>query len=66
MLSIKKLYKKRYSIKNLKNIFAELSTSNRTYLSISEILDEIQYDPLDIQEFFIKNIKHRFRYERKT
>lgn len=58
------MYKKRYNINTLKEIFLSISKDNRSYLSISEILDLIGYEPLDIQEYFIKNIKHKFRYDK--
>lgn len=59
------MYKKRYNLKELQKIIKELQKSYN-YVDLEKLLFEIGYDPLDVNMFYIKEIKHRVRYERET
>ena len=59
------IYNKRYNLKELQQIINDLLAKNHIYLSIEELLNEIGFDPLDINKFYVANIKHRIRYERE-
>ena len=58
-------YKKRYNLKELKKIIRELQKSYN-YVDLEKLLFEIGYDPLDVNLFYVTQIKHRIRYERES
>jgi hypothetical protein len=58
------MYKKRYNLLEVQKVINGLIKEDRKFIDIEDLLIEIGFDTLDIQEFFIKNIKHRIRYDR--
>jgi hypothetical protein len=58
-------YKKRYNLKELEKIIKELIENGRSYMDFGDLLFEIDFDPLDVNMFWVKNIKFRVRYERE-
>jgi hypothetical protein len=59
------VYRKFYNLNELKKIIQKLLNDGRKKMDLEDLLFEIGYDPLDANEFHIKNIKHRIRYERE-
>jgi hypothetical protein len=57
-------YKKRYNLKELQKIIKTLQ-ERKKFMDLEDLLFEIGYDPLDVNIFYVKNIKHRIRYERE-
>ncbi len=60
------MYKKRYNLKALVAIINRQIEHGRKYMDFEDLLVEIGFDILDINEFYIRNVKHHFRYERET
>jgi hypothetical protein len=58
-------YLKRYNLKELQKTLNQLIEKNIKFINIDDLLFEIDFDPLDINTFYIKYIKHRLRYERE-
>jgi hypothetical protein len=59
------MYKKRYSLEEIKKVINEQIKQGKKFLNIEGLLTEIGFDVLDINEFYIKNVRHHFRYERE-
>ena len=59
-------YKKRYNLKELKKTIQEQIEKGRVYMDFEDLLFEIFYDPLDVNMFWVKNIKFRLRYDREN
>jgi len=55
------IYKKKYNIQKLIKILQELKEPT---LDIDEILTLIGFDPIDVNNFYINNIRGRFRYDK--
>ena len=60
------MYKKRYNLREIIEIFEEQIKKGRKYMDIESLLFEIFYDPLDINMFWVKNVKFRVRYDREV
>ena len=58
-------YKKRYNLIELQEIINQLIEQGIRFIEFEQLLIEIGFDPLDINLFYITNIKHRLRYERE-
>lgn len=58
-------YSKRYNLTEIKEIINKLIEDGKKNIDIEDLLIEIGFNPLDIQKFYIKNIKHRIRYEKR-
>jgi hypothetical protein len=59
------MYKKRYSLEEIEKVINGQIEQGKRFLNIEGLLIEIGFDVLDINEFYIKNIRHHFRYERE-
>lgn len=44
----------------------KLKEKKKIFIDFEDLFYEIGFDPLDINEFYTKNIKHRLRYEREV
>jgi hypothetical protein len=58
------MYKKRYNLLEVQKVINTLIKEDKKFIDLENLLIEIGFDTLDIHEFFIKNIKHRIRYDR--
>lgn len=59
------MYKKRYDLKELDKVIKEEIGKGREFIELEELLFGISFEPLDVNMFYIKNVKHRLRYERE-
>jgi hypothetical protein len=59
------MYQKRYNLKELQRVITGLLESGRKFLTIEDLLMEIGCDILDINEYYIKKVRHHIRYERE-
>ena len=59
------MYKKRYNLKATVEIINKQIERGRKYMDFEDLLIEIGFDILDINEFYIRNVRHHFRYERE-
>lgn len=56
------IYKKRYNIKKIIEIFEEMKEENIKTIDLFELLDAVGFDPIDVYFFYINFIRGRFRY----
>lgn len=59
-------YKKRYNLKKIQKTIQKQIEKGRKYIDFEGLLFEIFYDPLDVNMFWVKNIKFRIRYDREN
>ena len=59
-------YKKRYNLKELEKIIQGQLKKGRKYMDLEDLLFEIEYDMLDVNMFYVTQVKHRIRYEREV
>jgi len=58
------MYKKKYNLQELKKVIDKLISEDKKFIDITNLMFAVGYDPLDVNEFYIKFVKHRMRYER--
>ena len=60
------MYRKRYNLETLKQTINDIiEEEGKFYLTLGQLLNEIGYDLLDVNEFYIKNVKHVMRYNKR-
>lgn len=59
------MYKKYYNIEDIEKVMQGLKSSGKKKIHLEQLLEAIGCDNLDVQEFYIKNVKHHIRYERE-
>lgn len=58
------MYKKKYKLEELKDVINKLIKEDKKFISLAQLMFAVGYDPLDVNIFYTKFIKHRIRYER--
>ena len=58
------MYKKRYTAQDLKRAIDRLIEEDKKFIDLTQLMFVVGYDPLDVNEFYTKFVKHRIRYER--
>lgn len=58
------MYKKKYKLDKLKDAIEELIKEDKKFISLAQLMFAVGYDPLDVNMFYTKFIKHRVRYDR--
>jgi len=59
------MYKKYYNLKEVNEIIENLIRQGKKKLNFEKLIDEIGCDIRDINEYYIKEVKHRLRYEKE-
>jgi hypothetical protein len=58
------MYHKRYNLNELIKTIEGFKKEGRKFVDLEKLLMDIGCDPLDFNEFYITNIRHRVRYNR--
>lgn len=59
------MYRKKYDIKKITESLKEFAVKkDKNSMSLEELLETTGYDLLDVNEFYIKNVKHVMRYDK--
>lgn len=58
-------YKRKYKIDDLVEKIIKLENTGETKMDISDLLELVGYDIVDIYFFYVNNIRGRFRFDKE-